>query len=170
MLIFVDFFPPFLIVFLWRPSLLHTHKIQSHPIDCFELRFSRFDGQGQPSKDDTHTQKSKGNVRLKSYDDIPSLDGWIVLFDIFFLLFVIDQWKMRHEWKNSSLLQKIVHRHHVNWKSEKQKRKKPIVSFRALPVIMSDLKHSRQRGFPCFFFSSFRVRFSYSLLDMMCKH
>lgn len=52
----------------------------------------------------------------------------------------------------------------------KEKRKKSIVSFRALPVITSDLKHSRQRGFPCFFFSSFRVRFSYSLLDMMCKH
>ena len=29
---------------------------------------------------------------------------------------------MKHEWKNSSLLQKIVHRHHVNWKQKKRER------------------------------------------------
>ena len=154
MLIFVDSPPPPpSFVFLWRPSLLHTHKIQSHPIDCFELRFSRFDG--QPNKDDTHT-------KVKAM-------WWLNRLVRHFFPFV-RHWPMRNETRMKELV--IITKDCSSPSRQlktKEKRKKSIVSFRALPVILSDLKHSRQRGFPCFLFSSFRVRFSYSLLDMMSK-
>lgn len=48
-----------------------------------------------------HHTHTKSKVRLKSSDDIPSLDRWIVLF-VIFLLFVIDQGEMWHEWNRQN--------------------------------------------------------------------